>query len=421
MSTLEDTIAEVYKTDSAKILAVLTRLFGIDNFSLAEDVLQDAFSKALVNWKSKGIPEKPSAWLIQSAKNLAIDNLRSNKAKIKLSNDLAHSLNSEWSIAHTVEQEFKEHKIKDDQLRMIFICCHEQIKPANRIPFILKTLCGFSIPAISRALIIPESTVKKRLLRTKKQLADCLFEFPTEDKMAATMDSVHTVLYLLFNEGFHSSNKDKSVNLIFCQDAIALVKVLIDEPKVANQDTLSLFALMHLHIARVDSKEDSDGNPIPIDLQNRKLWRREFINTANYLLSLAHQAPIGASGRFFVEAMIAKEHCEAENFNVTNWKLITELYEQLIEITGSPVTSLNHAIALAYSGELVEAITKVEALSELKSLSNSHMPIATLAHLYAKLGNKVLAFKFAERAKEIGGTPHEHRLMMAQIERLLGG
>lgn len=419
MNDVELTIAEVYKTDSAKILAVLTRLFGPDNFSLAEDVLQDAFSKALAHWKDKGIPENPSAWIIQTAKHRAIDSLRSNKAKIKLSNDLAHSLSSEWSMGYTIDQEFTEHKIKDDQLRMVFMCCHEQIKPTNRIPFILKTLCGFSIPALSRALLIPEATVKKRLLRTKAQLANCPFEFPADDKISTTMDSVHTVLYLLFNEGFHSSHKDKAINLSFCQDAIGLVNVLIDEPKVANQDTLALFALMHFHISRVDSKLDGAGNPIPIDLQDRKLWRREYINTANYFLSMAHQTPIGASGRFFVEALIAKEHCEAEDFDKTNWKVITELYEQLIEITDSPVTRLSHAIALSYSGDVTGAIAIVESLSQLKSLENSHMPVATLAHLNAKAGNFELAYQLAERSIEKGGTPYEHRLMMAQIDRLL--
>ncbi len=419
MNTVEQVIAEVYKTDSAKILAVLTRLFGIDNFSMAEDVLQDAFSKALIYWKEKGIPDNPSAWVIQTAKNRAIDTIRSNKSKVTLTNDLAYSLNSEWSIVSTVGQEFTEHKIKDDQLRMIFVCCNEQIKPANRIPFILKTLCGFSIPAISRALLIPEATVKKRLLRTKKQLAKCPFEFPIEERIPEAMDSVHTVLYLLFNEGFHSSQKDKSLYLMFCQDAIALVNILIEAPKVANQDTLALFALMHLHIARIDSKVDDDGNPIPIDLQDRKLWRREYINTAKYFLSLAHRAPIGASGRFFVEAVIAKEHCDAVDFESTNWKAITEHYEKLIEITDSPVTRLNHAIAIGYSGDLDEAITKVETLCELKSLANSHMPIATLAHLYAKAGKSELAYQFAKRSIEKGGTPHENRLMMTQIERLL--
>ena len=419
MSPVELTLAEVYKADSAKILAVLTRLFGTDNFSLAEDVLQDAFSKALVHWQENGLPENPSGWIIQTAKNRAIDSFRANKAKIKLSNDLAHSLNSEWSMGYTVDQEFTEHKIKDDQLRMIFMCCHEQIKPTNRIPFILKTLCGLSIPAISRALLIPEATVKKRLLRTKKQLADCPFEFPTDEKVPTVMDSVHTVLYLLFNEGFHSSHKDKPVNLSFCQDAIGLVNVLIEEPKVANQDTLALFALMHFHISRVDSKLDKDGNAIPIDLQDRVLWRREYINTANYFLSLAQSARVGASGRFYVEALIAKEHCEAESFDKTNWQVITECYEQLVEITDSPVTRLNHAIALGYSGKVDEAIKAVESLRELKSLASSHMPLAILAHLNAKAGKADLAYQFAIEAKEKGGTPYEHRLMMAQIDRLL--
>ncbi|MGB1309770.1 MAG: RNA polymerase sigma factor [Leucothrix sp.] len=419
MTSVENTISEIYKSDSAKILAVLTRLFGTDNFSLAEDVLQDSFSKALTHWQAQGIPENPSAWIIQTAKNRAIDSFRSNKAKIKLSNDLAHSLSSDWSLGYTVDQEFSEHKIKDDQLRMIFMCCHENIKPTNRIPFILKTLCGLSIPAISRALLIPETTVKKRLLRTKKQLTDCPFEFPADDKIPTTMDSVHTVLYLLFNEGFHSSHKDKPVNLSFCQDAIGLVNVLIEEPKVANQDTLSLFALMHFHISRVDSKLDNEGNSIPLDLQDRKLWRQEYINTGKYFLSMATSAPVGASGRFFVEASIAKVHCEAEDFESTDWAQITAFYEQLITITDSPVTRLNHAIALGYSGEITQAISIVEALSQLKSLANSHMPIATLAHLNAKAGNSALAYELAETAKAKGGTPYEHRLMMAQIERLL--
>lgn len=421
MNEVELTIAEVYKVDSAKVLGVLTRLFGPDNFSLAEDVLQDAFSKALIHWQENGIPESPSAWIIQTAKNRAIDSLRSNKAKIKLSNDLAHSLSSEWSMGYTVDQEFTAHKIKDDQLRMIFMCCHEQIKPANRIPFVLKTLCGFSIPAISRALLIPEAAVKKRLLRTKAQLADCPFEFPADDKLSTTMDSVHTILYLLFNEGFHSSHKEKPINLSFCQDAIGLVKVLIEEPRVANQDTIALFALMHFHISRVDSKLDGDGNPVPIDLQDRKLWRHEYINTANYFLSMAHQAPAGASGRFYVEALIAKEHCEAEGFDKTNWKAITQHYEQLIVMTDSPVTRLNHAIALGYSGDVTQAILIVETLCQLKSLANSHMPIATLAHLHAKAGNSELAYQLATEAKTKGGTSYEHRLMMTQIERLLDG
>jgi len=419
MISAEQTIAKIYKTDSAKILAVLTRLFGIDDFSLAEDVLQDAFSRALIDWRKNGIPDKPSAWVIQTAKNRAIDIIRSNKTRLKFSTDLAHSLSSEWSMGYTIDQEFEEHRIKDDQLRMIFVCSHERIKPTNRIPFILRTLCGFSIPAIARALLISEANVKKRLVRTKKQLTGLPFEFPTEDRIPTMMDSVHTILYLLFNEGFHSSNQDKSVNLSFCQDAIALVKVLIDEPKVVNQDTIALFALMHLHIARVDSKMDEQGNSIPIDLQNRGLWRQEYINSAMHFLSLVHEARAGESGRYYLEALIAYEHCQAVDFESTNWNKIVELYERLMEDFDSPVTRLNQAIAIGYSGQIEKAIALVEVLCEKKCFANSHMPIATLAHFYAKAGEPELAYQYAERAKQKGGTSYEHRLMMTQLERLL--
>ncbi len=419
MNDIKTSIAHIYKTDSARLLAVLTRIFGPHNFELAEDTLQDAFSKALTHWQQQGIPDNPSSWIIRTAKNQAIDTIRANKTKIKFADDLTQLLESEWSLGNTVEQEFKESSIKDDQLRMIFMCCHEDIKPENRIPFILKTLCGLSIRATARALLLPETTVKKRLLRTKEKLKSHKFEFPDTDKLIEVMDTVHTVLYLLFNEGFHSSDGQQAINIMFCQEAIGLVNLLIDEPKIANQNTLSLFALMHFHIARIDSRVDKDGFNIPIDQQDRALWKIEYINTANQFLSLAQLAPSEALGRFFYEALIAKQHCLAIDFENTNWHLIIEYYEKLIEITNSPIARLNQAIAIGYTGDTTTAIKQVEFLEGEKTLKYSHMPLAILAHLNAKAGEKQRAYQLADESKKIGGTPHEHRLMMHQIERLL--
>jgi RNA polymerase sigma-70 factor (ECF subfamily) len=419
MIDIKTLIAQIYKSDSARLLAVLTRIFGSHNFELAEDTLQDAFSKALIHWQQKGIPENPSAWIIQTAKNQAIDSIRANKTKTKFADDLTQLLESEWSLGNTVEQEFNESNIKDDQLRMIFMCCHEDIKPENRIPFILKTLCGFSIQATARALLLPEATIKKRLLRTKEKLKTHKFEFPMPDKLVMAMDTVHTVLYLLFNEGFHSSDVKRATHKLFCQEAIGLVNLLIDEPKITNQDTLALFALMHFNIARIDSKVDKDGFNIPIDLQDRKLWGKEYFNTANKILNLASLLPRGASGRFFYEALIAKAHCQAITFEQTDWDLIVEHYEKLIQITDSPVARLNQAIAIGYTGDTSAAIKLTESLSGQKSLKHSHMPLAILAHLNAKAGDKKKAYQLAAESKKKGGTPHEHRLMMHQIERLL--
>jgi len=410
MNDVKTTIANIYKSDSARILAVLTRIFGFHNYDLVEDTLQDAFSKALTHWQQKGIPKNPLAWIMLTAKNMTIDAIRSNKSKTKFAVDLALLLDSEWSLGNTIEQEFQEENIKDDPLRMIFICCHEDIKPENRIPFILKILCGFGIQAISRALLLPEATIKKRLLRTKEKLKSHNFEFPSPEKLDMAMDTVHTVLYLLFNEGFHSSDQRRSTNKLFCLEAIGLVNLLIDEPKIANQDTLALCALMHFNIARIDSKVDKDGFSIPIDLQNRKLWQKKHINSAKQILKLVHKAPSGASGRFLYEALIAKEHCQSTCFEQTNWPSIVDHYEKLILIPNSPVACLNQAIAIGYAGDINTAIRLTESLSGHKALKHSHMTLAILAHLHAKAGDKKRAHQFATESTKKGGTPHEYRL-----------
>ena len=419
MNDIKLLIGKIYKSDSARLLAVLTRIFGSHNFELAEDTLQDAFRKALVFWQQNGVPENPLGWIIRTAKNQAIDTIRANKTKTKFADDLTQLLESEWSLGSTVEQEFTASNIKDDELRMIFMCCHEDINPENRIPFILKTLCGFSIKAIERALLLPEATVKKRLLRTKEKLKSHKFELPVPEKLVMAMDTVHTVLYLLFNEGFHSSDERRATNKLFCQEAIGLVNLLIEEPKIVNRDTFALFALMHFHIARFESKVDKDGFNIPIDQQDRKLWKTEYFITANQFLNLAQSASNEVLNRFFYEALIAREHCHAIDFEQTNWNLIVEHYEKLIEITDSPIARLNQAIAIGYTGDTSTAIKQIESIAGHKSLKHSHMPSAILAHLNAKVGDEQQAYQFAAEAKQKGGTLHEHRLMMNQIERLL--
>lgn len=419
MKGIHHSINRLYKTDSPRLLAVLTRLFGPHNYALAEDVLHDAFDKALTHWQREGAPPNPSAWLMQTAKNRAIDVIRASKTKTKFSEDLTQRLESEWSLGSTVEHEFHESNIKDDQLRTIFMCCHEDIKPENRIPFILKTLCGFSIPATANALIIPESTVKKRLLRTREKLKTHQFEFPPPNKIMHVMDTVHTVLYLLFNEGFHSSDESKSINQLFCLEAVGLAQLLIDEPRIVNRETVALLALMNFHMARLASRVDDDNMNIPMDLQDRKRWDRTMITRANRLLTLSQKTIPGASSRFYIEANIAKEHCNAETFADTNWDAIIRWYEQLFHVTGSPLAQLNQAIAIAYAGDIELATHQVTTLLEHKVLKNSHIPLATLAHLYAKAGDRKQALFFAESAKKRGGTQSEQQRMMQQIERLL--
>jgi len=418
METLELQISEIYKKESARLLAVLVRIFGPSHFDLAEDVLQDAFSKALVHWREK-MPGNPSGWIVQTAKNAAIDALRTQNRTRDFAAIETHFTDGEWTPEQSVEEAFRDERIQDDQLRMIFMCCHESVKAENRIPLILKTLCGFTIPAISRALVVPETTIKKRLYRTRESLRNHTFAIPPPHELPLVMDTVHTVLYLLFSEGFHSSNPKNAQKVEFCRDALALVRLLVADPRIANRDTLGLFALMHFQMARMAARLDEAGNVIPMNLQDRSLWKKAQLKTAVAMLNFADSVRPGPTGRFLIEARIAKEHCLAASFEQTDWQAIVALYEDLVTITQSPVAELNLAIAIGYSGQLNQAIDKVTALCQNKVLKKSHMTWATLAHFHAMAGHRDLAHEHARLATELGGTPHEHRVMMQQLERLL--
>lgn len=419
MTEIEKLIEQLYKSESAKLLAVLVGLFGPQNFDLAEDVIQETFSKALCYWRENGVAVSPAAWLMKTAKNQAIDSIRKHKTITNFSDELAYVLTSEWTLGNTVNSEFNQEKIKDDQLKMIFICCHASISIENRLPFILKNLCGFSLSAIARALLLPISTVKKRLLRGKEKFKDLAFELPNDAELTSAMASVHTVLYLLFNEGFHSSDNKQPVKDIFCLEAHGLIKLILSEPRLANQETFSLSALMNFHLARMNSRLDQEGNTIPLDLQNRNLWCRRNIRQGDELMRVADAMAKVPSRRFYYEAKIAQQHCHAISFDKTQWPAIVNYYQLLIAVTGSVVARLNQAIAIAYAGDCQYAIKQVKLLQQDKDFKNSYIPAATLAHLFAKLGDESKAMSWAKEATVIGGTDYEHRLMMAQISRLL--
>lgn len=417
---VNDTIAAIYKSDAAKLLAVLTRIFGIGNLDLVEDTLQDAFGKALVHWQEVGVPENPQAWLVKTAKNRIIDVIRANRRKLNFAEDLSQFLKSEWSLGGVVESQFKEESIHDDQLRMIFVCCNTDTTTENQLPIILQLLCGMNIDAIARALLIPVPTVKKRLLRTKKLLKQSSFVVPNTEQMTESLKTVHTALYLLFNEGFHGSRDKDIINKVMCLDAQGLVRILLEAKNIANQETYGLCALLHFLMARIDSRIDEKGAPIPIDLQDRSLWQSDQIDLGVKVLEAAQSAAsTHGFGRFYVEACIAKEHCMAESFASTNWPAIVSYYQQLIAITQSPVAVLNQAVAMAYAGQIGLAIQRVAQVRQEKIMIKSHYPDATLAHIFAMAKNENLALEHANAAIALGGTASEQDLMMRQIKRHL--
>lgn len=258
----------LFRRESGRLISVLTRILGPANLELAEDVVQESFVVALERWSADGIPDNPGAWLLTTARNRAIDAIRRERTRRRFAPDLAMYLDSEWTLTRTVAEAFQDDWIEDDQLRMIFMCCAPRIAPENRLPLILKTLCGLSVPAIARGLLTTESTVNKRLYRTRRALEGHDFRLPTPEELPAALDTVHTALYLLFNEGYFSTSETPILREL-CRDAMSLTRLIVDAPSLGNSTTAALLSLMCFATARFDARVDEHGLLVPLDRQDR--------------------------------------------------------------------------------------------------------------------------------------------------------
>jgi RNA polymerase sigma-70 factor (ECF subfamily) len=411
-----DTIETLFRRESGRLISVLTRLLGPQNLQLAEDVVQEAFVAAMRDWSAHGVPDNPPAWLLTTARRRAIDAIRRERTRRTFAADLVKFLDSEWTLAMTVDEAFGEPWIRDDQLRMIFMCCHPTLSPEHRITLILKTLCGFSVPAVARALLTTEATVNKRLYRTRLALRGVAFELPAGPDLPAARDTVHTALYLLFNEGSFSTT-DKPILRELCRDAMLLTQLLAEHPAIATSDTIALIALMCFNAARLESRLDDEGRLVPLDEQDRSRWDTALIETGfGYLARSAEMDAVRAS-RYHLEAAIAARHCSAATFEATDWVSIGHLYDRLLEVAPSPMVALNRAVAVSYRDGPAAAIPLVESLYGHGRQPHNHVIAAVLANLYTRTGAGARARPFLDRALSSARTAHERELIARQIER----
>lgn len=411
-------IEAVFRRESGRLTSVLTRIFGPHNLELAEDVVQESFVAALETWSLRGIPENPAAWLLTTARRRAIDAIRRERTRRTFAADLARYLDSEWTLATTVEEAFGEDLVRDDHLRMIFMCCHRDLGPDSRLTLILRTLCGFGIPAIARALLATEDTVHKRLVRARRALAGARFEQPGPDELPEALDTAHAALYLLFNEG-HLSTTEKPILAELCRDAMELTQLLADEPSLCRSDTVALLALMCFHSARLDSRIDGEGRLVPLDRQDRSRWDRTLIVRGYTLLVRASQMEAVVASRYHLEAAIAARHCAAADFSSTDWDSICSLYDRLLEVSPSPLAALNRAVAVSYRDGAAAAIPLVEAIRASGRLPQTHVTAAVLANLYARSGSTDSARRFLKEALASARTEHERHLIALQMESSL--
>lgn len=332
---------------------VLSSVMGlVHDLQLAEDAVMDAVTSALEVWPSRGVPDKPGAWILAVARRKALDRIRRSSTRLTKEVVLRAEASLEQSLAKSPD-EMEDHAVQDEQLRMVFLACHPALSQESQVCLVLRTLGGLSTAAIARAFLKPVPTVAQRLSRskTKIRVANIPFVLPPSEQLPERLEAVLAAIYLIFNEGYAASSGENLMRRELCEDAIRLAQLLVallpDQPEARTPwrvaETLGLLALMKLHHARGAARE-MDGQLIPLDEQDRALWDENAIDEGIQLarLSLSFRQP----GPYQIQAAIAALHCEAEHANETDWKQIADLYFALRQFQDSPVVQLNHAAAV---------------------------------------------------------------------------
>src|SRR5437870_8125131 len=346
----------VYRTDWGRIVATLIRSFG--DFDIAEEAAQDAFAAAVDQWRESGIPDSPAAWIVQTARHKAIDRLRRQTSFQEKVQSYAYELPT------TTEQpDLDTNEIPDDRLRLIFTCCHPALGPEAQVALTLRTLCGLETDEIARAFLVPATTMAQRLVRAKRKIRDAgiPYKVPETGDMAARIDAVLTVIYLVFNEGYASTHGEPLVRADLCAEAIRLARLirLLMAPYPPEEAT-GLLALMLLHDSRRDARVDEAGDLVVLEEQDRSRWNQEQIAEAVPLFRQALIAP--DADLLTLQAAIAAEHCKAGNAEETDWKRIVDFYDRLAHLQPSPVVSLNRAVAVGMSQGAPPALVLIDDL-----------------------------------------------------------
>ena len=404
----------VYRSDWGRIVATLIRQFG--DFELAEDAAQEAFTAAVDQWRTEGIPDSPRAWIIQTAKHKAIDRLR-RQTRLKEKLEADPDFSSEPIVAGPNVDDFGE--IPDDRLRLIFTCCHPALSLEAQVGLTLRTLGGLQTDEIARSFLVPTATMAQRLVRAKRKIRDAgiPFSVPDTSEMPARLDGVLTAIYLIFTEGYAPTRGKPLVRADLCAEAIRLGRLLkqLLEPRTPAEAS-ALLALMLLHDSRREARFDDDGNLVVLEEQNRARWNRPQINEA---LALVAQALAGEPGPFTLEAAIAAEHCKAARAEDTNWAQIVRLYDLLAEVMPSPVVSLNRAVAICMDQGPQAGLGLVEELAASGELGDYHLLHAARADMLRRLGANDEAAESYKAALELATNDSERRFLERRLREVL--
>jgi RNA polymerase sigma-70 factor (ECF subfamily) len=407
-------VEHLFRHESAKMVATLTRIFGIEHWNLAEDVVQEALARALETWPYRGVPENPSAWIMRASRNLALDVIRRQKVFRGKEPEIAHLIENSRSPLPEADI-FVENEIGDDRLRMMFVCCHPVIAPEAQVALTLKTLCGFSITEISRAFLTTEAAIAKRLTRAKQKIQEARvpFEIPAGDELTRRLDSVLQSVYLLFNEGYKASTGDRLVREELCHAAIRLTELLAQHRAGNQPKTHALLALMLLNAARTSAREDNQGNLLRLEEQDRTRWDQPMIERG--MSHLRESASGEEVSEYHLQAGIAACHAMAKDYSLTNWGRILSLYDRLMEFDDSPVIALNRAVAIANFHGPEAGLEAVRAIKDHEKLASYYLFYSVIGELAMRMNNREAAAEQFRKAFELADTKSERAFLLKRL------
>lgn len=403
------------------MVAYLVRVFGFDHLDLAEDVVQDALCRAMETWPLRGVPDNPSAWLMRAARNRAIDLLRRADQFRFFLPELIHLLRQREEMTAAAPPAYAG-EIRDDQLRMMFACCHPDLSTAAQVTLILKTLCGFSVAEIASALLSSADSVEKRLGRARQLLRRTaappdvggVEEIGGEVAVGSRLQAVLQAIYLLFNEGYHGSGPYPAVREDLCLEALRLALLVAEHPAGDTPETHALLALLCFSAARLPGRLDEEGDLVQLRTQDRSRWDRELIGRGFSFLARASQ---GAScTAYHLEAGIAALHCAAPTYEATDWPEILRLYDQLHRLAPSPIVALSRAVALGNAHGPDAGLAELAKLRSSPRLRRYPFHAAALGELHLRAGRPAAAAAHFQEALRLARSPAETSFFTRRLQ-----
>ncbi|OYP34462.1 RNA polymerase subunit sigma-70 [Rhodopirellula sp. MGV] len=392
-------------------MASLTSRIGVQHLADIEDAVQSALMSALDSWTIAGVPNEPSAWLYRVAFNKLHGELRQCVRRRQILRDNV----AETMVLEETSDFYSATEAQTDLLKMLFVACDDEIPLQSQLVFALKTLCGFDVREISLRLFTTETNVYKRLSRARSRLQDAVTQTDTLAlvQMRVRLPAVHSVLYLLFTEGYLSSNVEMALRSELCDEAMRLTTLLAEHPAGSSPETFALLAMMHLHRSRMSARQDGAGGLLLLEEQDRSLWDQAGIQVG--LKWLAASAVGETFTRYHAEAGIAAEHCLAASFAETRWDQVCQCYELLAQTTASPIHQLNHAVAIAEWKSPAEALAKLNEMDPPPWLTESYLWAAVKADLHQRCGHTSESAHYRAQALSAAPTPHLKTLLERRL------